>query len=515
MAAAVPSAIQNAIRKFAMLMTFTLTATPQAKATDLGYLLHKHPAKVQRFTQSFGQAVVFYPQADEARCTAALLVDIDPVQLVRGKAGAGEGLLAQYVNDRPYAASSLLAVALGNVFRSALNGRCPERPELAAAELPFIVEIPVLACRGGEAVLRKLFEPLGYAVQAECMLYDQAFPAWGDSPYFGVRLDVTAPLSRVLAQISVLLPVLDGEKHYWIGDAEVDKLLQRGGGWLAAHPHKDLIARRYLKHRESLTRQALRRLEAQDFSSQEEDAPQDVGQDAAVDVGMGDDAATAPQAAKEAAEAALEKSLSLNRRRIDAVLGKVEALGAVSVVDVGCGEGKLLAELARKKTLARIVGMDVSSRALEIAEQRLDRMPPLQKKRITLLQGSLTYRDKRLSGFDAATCVEVIEHLDPERVGELARTLLEFARPKAVILTTPNREYNVLFAGMRPGALRHADHRFEWTRDEFRDWAEAAAARYGYRVTIEGIGDADETLGTPTQMAVFERRDEETAEAAS
>jgi 3' terminal RNA ribose 2'-O-methyltransferase Hen1 len=347
-------------------------------------------------------------------------------------------------------------------------------------------------------MLRKLFEPLGYAVHAERLPYDETFPAWGDSPYFGVRLEVLSPLARVLAQLSVLLPVLDDDKHYWIGDAEVDKLLQRGGDWLAAHPHKDIIARRYLKHRESLTRQALKRLEESDFSSDGDDGPQDAG----------DEEAATPQTTKEAAEAALEKPLSLNQRRIHAVLEKIGALGAASVVDVGCGEGKLLAELARKKSLEKIVGMDVSSRALEIAERRLDRLPPLQKKRITLLHGSLTYRDKRLSGLDVATCVEVVEHLDPARVGALTRTLFEFARPKTVILTTPNREYNALFAAMPPGALRHADHRFEWTRDEFRAWAEAAAARHGYRVMIEGIGEPDAALGAPTQMAVFERETE-------
>jgi 3' terminal RNA ribose 2'-O-methyltransferase Hen1 len=278
-----------------MLITLSMPATPQTSATDLGYLLHKHPGKVQRFKQSFGQAIVFYPQADEACCTAALLVDIDPVQLVRGKSGQGEGLLAQYVNDRPYAASSLLAVALGDVFRSALGGRCPERPELAASNLPLRVEIPALPCRGGEAMLRKLFEPLDYAVHAQRLPYDEAFPAWGDSPYFGVRLEVLSPLSRVLAQLSVLLPVLDDDKHYWIGDAEVDKLLQRGGDWLAAHPHKDIIARRYLKHRAALTCQALKRLQEHDFSSDEDDDAQDAG----------DEQATS-QTAKEAAEAALK-----------------------------------------------------------------------------------------------------------------------------------------------------------------------------------------------------------------
>ncbi|MGL5631795.1 MAG: hypothetical protein ACRDD3_05480, partial [Azovibrio sp.] len=134
---------------------------------------------------------------------------------------------------------------------------------------------------------------------------------------------------------------------------------------------------------------------------------------------------------------------------------------------------------------------------------RLERLAPMQRARIELLHGSLTYRDKRLEGFEVATCIEVIEHLDANRIHALTRTLFEFAHPKAVVLTTPNKEYNVLFPGLAEGALRHGDHRFEWTRAEFEAWANNTAQHYGYMVRFVGIGEVDAQYGAPTQMAIF------------
>lgn len=461
-----------------MLLTLTTTHQP---TSDLGYLLYKHPGKVQRFTQSFGEAVVFYPQVDETRCTVALLVDIDPVRLVRGAAKNNEGPLSQYVNDRPYAASSLLAVALGDVFRSALNGQCKERPELVEMVQSLEIGIPVLPCRGGEQLLRGLFEPLGYQVEAHSLPFDETFSAWGDSPYYTVRLTITETVQKVLCQLTVLLPVLDNSKHYWVADDEVEKLLRRGTDWLSDHPLKETIAERYLRHQQSLTRRALARLESVDAEVDEDEQ-----------------ANTAA-----ATEEILEKPLSLNHQRLNGVLAEIKALGATNVVDMGCGDGKLLSLLGKEKTLQRIVGMDVSIRSLEIAQSRLERLAPMQRARIELLHGSLTYRDKRLEGFEVATCIEVIEHLDANRIHALTRALFEFAHPKAVVLTTPNKEYNVLFPGLAEGALRHGDHRFEWTRAEFEAWANNTAQHYGYMVRFADIGEVDTQYGAPTQMAVF------------
>ena len=466
-----------------MLLTITATFQP---ATDLGHLLRKHPARVHSVELSFGWAHVFYPEATNERCTAALLLDIDPVGLVRNRRGpAGEGrALEQYVNDRPYVASSFLSVAIAEVFGSALSGKSKERPELVDRPLPLQVRISVLPCRGGEAFLRRLFEPLGYSVSATGHRLDAKFEEWGESAYFTVRLEGVFPLRQLLTHLYVLMPVLDNDKHYWVGDDEVDKLLRHGEGWLASHPEREAITTRYLKYRRSLIQDALGRL---------------VGEE-----GPDPDAVEATHAQEEAA---IEERLSLNDQRLGAVVAALKGCDARQVVDLGCGEGRLLQALLAEKQFDRIVGMDVSHRALEIAQSRLnlDRLPPMQRERIQLIQGSLMYRDKRLADFDAASVVEVIEHLDPPRLAAFERVVFECAKPKTVVLTTPNAEYNVKWESLPAGKFRHKDHRFEWTRAEFQSWAKAMADRFGYRVRFLPVGPEDSDVGAPTQMGIFER----------
>jgi len=466
-----------------MLLTITTTHEP---ATDLGYLLVKNPARCQSFSLAFGQAHVFYPVAREDRCTAALLLDLDPVGLVRGsrRSSGHGGTLGQYVNDRPYVASSFLSVAIARIFGSAIKGTSKDRPELTEAALPFEAEIPVLPCRGGEPFLRKLFEPLGYAVDARRLPLDDRFPEWGESPYFRVSLAATCRLQDLLTHLYVLLPVLDNDKHYWVGQAELDKLLARGEGWLPLHPEREQIVDRYLKHQRRLVQEALARLVA------DEDPDLD---------------ATEEERARE--EEALERGISLNEQRIGAVIAALKDAGARRVIDLGCGEGRLLQALLADRDFDRAVGMDVSFRSLELAKERLhlDRLPSRQLERVELFQGALTYRDKRLAGYDAACAIEVIEHLDPSRLPAFERVVFEFARPGVVITTTPNAEYNVRFDSLPAGRVRHSDHRFEWTREEFQAWARAAAERFGYSVRFLPVGPDDPTVGPPTQMGVFRR----------
>lgn len=464
-----------------MLLTLTSTHPP---ATDLGYLLHKNPSSVQSFSLSFGQAHVFYPEASDRRCTAALLLDVDPVGLVRKRRGpVGEGgTLEQYVNDRPYVASSFLSVAISQVFGSALAGRSRGRPELAEMPLPLEARISVLPCRGGDVFLRRLFEPLGYEVTAERSALDEQFPEWGESPYYTVRLRGQVRLRDLLTHIYVLVPVLDNEKHYWVGDDEVEKLLRHGMGWLAYHPEKETIATRYLKYRRSLAREALARLV--DEETPDPDSTEEV---------------------RDNEEEAIERPISLNEQRVRTVVAALKSSNAKRVIDLGCGEGKLLRALLEDKSFEEIVGMDVSHRVLERAEDRLrlDRMPARVRERIKLIQGSLTYRDTRLAGFDAATVIEVIEHLDEARLAAFERVLFEFARPSTVVLTTPNVEYNILFEGLPAGKFRHRDHRFEWSRSEFQAWAQKVASRFGYAVRFLPVGIDDPEVGAPTQMAIF------------
>jgi 3' terminal RNA ribose 2'-O-methyltransferase Hen1 len=467
-----------------MLLTITTTHQP---ATDLGYLLHKNPARLHSFELSFGQAHVFYPEATAERCTAALLLDVDPVGLVRNRRGPGQGgTLDQYVNDRPYVASSFLSVAISRVFGSALGGRSKDRPELAATPIPLQAKISVLPCRGGEGFLRRLFEPLGYRVEAQRHPLDTTFPEWGESTYYTVELTGHARLQDLLTHIYVLIPVLDNEKHYWVGDDEVEKLLRHAGAWLASHPEKEEITKRYLKYRRDLARDALARLV-------DEETPDP---DVAVEK-------------HDREEEVVERGLNLNNQRLNTVLAALKSVNAQRVLDLGCGEGKLLGALLHEKSFSEIVGVDVSHRALEIAHERLrlERMPARVRDRLKLIQGSLTYRDKRLSGFDAAAVVEVIEHLDQPRLAAFERVLFEFAKPNAIVITTPNVEYNVRFETLPAGTFRHKDHRFEWTRAEFYQWAQPIADKYGYDVRFLPIGPEDSAVGAPTQMAVFEKTD--------
>jgi 3' terminal RNA ribose 2'-O-methyltransferase Hen1 len=467
-----------------MLLTLSTTHQP---ATDLGYLLHKHPDRAQTFEVPFGRAHVFYPEAGEARCTAALVLDVDPVSLVRGRRPGGEsGPLGQYVNDRPYVASSFLSVALAEVFRTALNGGCALRPELVDLPLPLEIRLPALPCRGGAALLRGLFEPLGYEVHAAALPLDETWPEWGEAPYLDVTLRATLPLKDALAHLYVLIPVLDAEKHYWIGDDEVDKLLRRGEGWLAGHPARDMIARRYLRRRQSLVREALRRLAVEVAAEDEDEATRRVPP-----------------------EEAVERRLSLHDQRLAAVLGELKAAGAHRVLDLGCGEGRLLRELLADPQFTEIVGVDVSFRALETARDRLrlERLPAAKRARLRLLHGALTYRDERLAGFDAAAVVEVIEHLDAARLTAFERVVFEHARPAALVVTTPNAEYNVRWESLPAGKFRHPDHRFEWTRAEFAGWGTRTAERFGYQVRFMPVGPDDPEVGPPSQLAAFRRVD--------
>lgn len=458
-----------------MLLTLTMTRPP---ARDLGFLLHKHPDRVQAFSLPFGEARVFYPEAGAERCTAALLLDIDPVGLVRRGTGARSFALAEYVNDRPYVASSFMSVALVSVFKSAMAGVCKGHEELAASALPLEAWLPAVPARGGAAMVHRLFDPLGYSVVAEEIALDPAFPDWGAGRHVALRLRAEVRLAELLNHLYVLLPVLDDDKHYWVDEAEIEKLMRRGEGWLGAHPDRELIVRRYLKQQARLYFPALTQLEEAAPSAADPDEP--------------------------SREEQLEERGSLREQRLGTVQSVLKASGARRVLDLGCGAGALLERLMRE-TYELVVGVDVSVRALEQAARRLrlEGMHEAERRRIELLHSPLTYRDKRLRGFDAAALVEVIEHLDPPRLAAAERNVFGSARPATVVVTTPNAEYNVRWETLPAGRLRHPDHRFEWTRAQFAEWAGGVAGRYGYAVRYLPVGPEDPEVGPPTQMAVF------------
>ncbi|MEV4261732.1 3' terminal RNA ribose 2'-O-methyltransferase Hen1 [Kribbella sp. NPDC049584] len=449
-------------------------------ASDFGFLLHKNPSRPQKIEVTGGSAHVFYPEATDERCTAAVLLAIDPIGLVRsGRGRAAEGFtLGQYVNDRPYAASSLLAVALAKLFRTAMNGRCDARPELAARAIPLEIHVPALPCNGGSDLAERLFAPLGWNVDARPVPLDPEIPAWGDSRYVDLRLTGVLRLADALNHLYVMLPVLDDAKHYWVGPDEVDKLVRAGEGWLGAHPEKELISRRYLAHRRYLADAALERLVEVDGEELVE-------------------------------ESSDEGSVSLAVERRGVVAGVLRELGARRIADIGCGEGALVGELLKDPMIGELIATDVSARALIRAKRRLhyDDLPDRQRDRLRFLQSSVTYSDERLAGLDAVVLMEVVEHVDPPRLPALAHSVFHAARPAAVVMTTPNCEYNARFPSLPAGNFRHPDHRFEWTRPEFESWSYEVATRYNYSVTFRPVGPLDPEVGPPTQLALFRRED--------
>jgi 3' terminal RNA ribose 2'-O-methyltransferase Hen1 len=477
-----------------VLLTVTTTHRP---ASDLGFLLVKHPDRVHSFDVPTGTAYICYPEVGEERCTAALILEVDPLRLSTGKGRGGpaknmampEGFtLGQYVNDRPYAASSLLSAAMTRVLRSAMRGESKDRPELAATAIPLELRIPALRARGGAELAERLFGPLGWTVTATPIPLDDAHPEWGESRYVDLTLTGTSRLADALNQVYVLLPVLDDAKHYWVAPDEVDKLLRAGEGWLANHPELALITRRYLAHRRSLANTALDKLAEANDDVADAEPPESITNEEA-----------------DLPEEARREPLSEQRRR--AVLAALAEAAPTRVLDLGCGGGALLADLVRVRAYSEIVGVDVSTHALRLAERRLrlDRLPERQRGRIKLWQSALTYRDDRLAGFDAAVLMEVIEHVDPPRLPAVAANVFGHARPATVIVTTPNVEYNARYEGMAEGALRHHDHRFEWSRSEFESWSASVGLSYGYAVELRAVGDVDPEVGSPTQLAVFTR----------
>ena len=351
-------------------MIVTVTFEPDAgsgvEATALGFLLHKHPDRVQRFAAPVGDVHVFYPESTPERCTVAMVLEVDPIALVRSKRFRSDpASLDHYINDRPYVASSMVAVALGTVFRTAMTGRSDSYPEVAAADLPLTIEVPVVSARGDEQdLVRRLFEPCGWDVDEVPIALDPRFPAWGRSRYSSVTLRGRMPLGRALRQLYVLLPALDDTKHYWVGDDEVDKLERNGAGWLDDHPERALIARRYLLHQKSLVAQTVEPTEAQ------------------------------------------TRDRPLAAQRAEAVLQALHDVGASSVVDMGCGPGALLVRLARDRSFRRIVGVDVSARSLEHAARALDlaQASDAERERIVLRHGSVVYRDASTRGASTRWC---------------------------------------------------------------------------------------------------------------
>ncbi len=466
-----------------MLITITMTGNAEQDARDLGYLLHKNPYRAQQFAMTFGKAYVFYPTVERETTTAALLLDINPIDLARGKKGSSDGGLFDYVNDRPYVNSSFMSTAIAKVFGTALNGKCAKNQQLADTKLPLEVFVSMLNCGGEKQFVRDVFEPLGYQTKIQTTLLDEEFSEWGESPYIDLTLKGCVRLSELLNHLYVLLPVFDQQKHYYTAEDEIEKLVKHGEFWLKDHPEKNRIIRRYFHQCKSYANEAIKRISVDSETEQNDLSDEFVSKEKS------------------------QSKIPLNKRRLEAVKNAVLECGAKRVADLGCGDGKLTALLMKEPSVSKIAASDVSVMMLERAKQRIhyDKLPDYQKQKITFFQSSLIYRDDRFSDYDAICVIEVIEHIDSNRTAAFERVIFEYAKPRNVILTTPNREYNVRY-GLDSGEtehLRHSDHRFEWNREQFQNWCSRVCQQFSYSVDFREIGDTDKELGAPTQMAVF------------
>ena len=456
-------------------MIFELTTTYHP-ATDLGFLLHKHPDKLQTVELSVGHAHIFYPVANEEICTACLTLDINPVELVRNTKGGNAFLQQHYVNDRPYTSNSFLSTAIAKAFGSAINGTCQAKPELVETAISLTGKVYSLKVDTDITYLNKLFEPLGYNIDYKILQLDSQFASWGNSKYVNLTIQNTITLSRFLSHLYVFILALDNDRHYWVSKNDIDVLLRRGRSWLENHPEKEWIIARYLKNLRTYTNEALLRLANSELLEEEQ-----------------------PQS---------ERKISLHHKRLTKAFEFLKESKAESVLDIGCGEGKLVKLLLKDGQFKKIAGTDVSFSELQKAKENLhlNEASPAMRERISLFQGSVTYIDERLKGFDAAALIEVVEHLDPERLSAMEKIVFGFANPNTVVLSTPNAEYNEVFEKLEEGSFRHEDHRFEWKRSEFNDWCEKVSTQFNYEVAIYPVGDEEPNIGAPSQMAVFKKK---------
>lgn len=434
-----------------------------AGADNLSWLLCKRPDKFQYFNLSFGTAYVFFTENSPAYSEACLLLEMDPDHARNNS--ADKKAEVKFVSERPYAASSLLAAAIAQVFGSALRGSCKERPEAPAIALELEISITNFPCRGGAARLERLLKPLVDDFSWQSALIEERFPEWGELSLGLLSLKTRSTLQDMLSQICVLLPVCERQNHFWLDEERLANFIRMAGGWLAKHPAADQIIEAYFRR----------------------------------DPGLGKKASLAILGAEPA-----QNEASLETRRHEAICAQIRKSGYGSVIDLGCGDGKLLAHLRSQGFYGRMAAMDVSLFNIEFAKKRLARQ---QGELPALFASSLTYRDDRIKGYDIAVLSEVLEHFEPEILDIVMDNTLGFASPRLLLASTPNREYNNRYPGLKNGALRHADHRFEFDGPGFAKWCEKMAAKYEYACEILPVGQKDNDPVPPTLLAVFMKKE--------
>jgi 3' terminal RNA ribose 2'-O-methyltransferase Hen1 len=435
-------------------------------AEAVSYLIAKNPNNLYERNEKGFKVRLVYPTFTKEEVQFVIYVKPDPIDLVRNTADSYD--ITHYINDREFAVSSLFITTIRKALGTALNGK-PDEAYAEWVDHPFEIELsfgPVSTdLRDHE--LAELFEPIGYQVDIQrgvSVLREKSSARF-------VTISGSQTVQNALKHVSILIPVIDNYKHYFLDEREVEKLDRYGEGWLESHPLKQLIVKRALRFN-ALISQSKYFGKKQHTSNQNEN-----------------------------------RRIRLNDIRYEAILKVIQSLEhKETIVDLGAGEGKLSVQLGFLGGVKEILSIEPSNKsrikAIERFEQVNTKEAYVEPKS---LAGSLFYFDSRLQNKDIIILCEVIEHIDEERLPKIFETILNDYRPKTFIVTTPNKEYNILYEMSEN--LRHDDHRFEWTRAEFFQMMREWSAKSPYQISIQGIGEEHSEYGHPTQMAIFRREE--------
>ncbi|HWO95040.1 MAG TPA: 3' terminal RNA ribose 2'-O-methyltransferase Hen1 [Bacillus sp. (in: firmicutes)] len=445
-------------------------------AENLSRLLAKNPNNLYDREEKGNRTRLVFTSSNEREAEAVIFVTPDPVELVRNSPGIFD--ITQYINDREFAVSSLFCSYIRTALGTALNGK-PKEEFIEWVDHPFNMEVgfgPV-ASHLSDQTIRELFEPLGYLIEIERGEADYSFNLKQKSSARYLKLKGQITVQQALRHLFILIPVLDNYKHYFIDEKEIEKIQRYGEGWLDEHPLRSYIIEQSLRFKELINK-----------------VP--ISSSIVTENKVNDDVSAPPK-------------IRLNEQRYQAIIDKVESLPLnQKVVDFGSGEGKLSVRLGMVPNVQEILAVEPSEssqlRALERFEKAAGKDQFVCP---TPIWGSLFYYDERLRGKDIIILCEVIEHIDEFRLPNIMKTIFGEYRPNALIVTTPNHEYNAVYD--MDENMRHADHRFEWTRGEFKDWCETWIAKFPYSMQLQGIGQEHEEYGFPTQMCTFVRKEGE------
>jgi 3' terminal RNA ribose 2'-O-methyltransferase Hen1 len=434
----------------------------------ISYLLAKNPNNLYERNHKGHLVRLFYSKFTETELEVTIFVTPDPIEMVKNNSNSYD--ITHYINDREFAVSSIFCSFIRSALGTALNGQ-PKEEHLKWVNHPFSFNFefgPVVSSLSDEKLMN-LFEPIGYEVTINRPEIEYSFPIKTKSSARYLSIKGMKTLQEGLRHLFVLIPVIDNYKHYFIDEKEIEKLERYGEGWLEQHPLRDLIYRQALRFKEIYS--------LVENSSKDEKKVEPV------------------------------KKVRLNELRYEKIVNAVSQMKPRSVVDFGSGEGKLSVQLGFVEGITEILAVEPSESASLKALERFNKVKNKEKFVIPeLLWGSLFYYDERLKDKDVIILCEVIEHIDETRLPKAMDTLLHDYQPGALIITTPNREYNELYD--MEEHLRHNDHRFEWTRAEFRQWCTERNYSNDYELLFDGIGEEHPSHGFPTQMCIFKRKED-------